>query len=110
MTALTTGFYPPSTHLPYSSSEGTNEMRGFQSLARRVLGSLSAGLDQTSRLVGRYGSALIGISALGIGSAGVLYGLSEQRAQIEHAALTAGVVLNIFIAVVAALMIRYQRG
>src|SRR5262249_18143701 len=78
--------------------------------ARRVLGSLSAGLDQTSRLVGRYGSALIGISPLGIGSAGVLYGLSAQRAQIQHAAPTGRVVVNIFIAVVAAPMIRYQRG
>jgi signal transduction histidine kinase/ActR/RegA family two-component response regulator len=85
-------------------------MRGFQSLARRVLRSLSAGLDRTSGLVGRYGSALIGISAIGIGWAGVLYSLSEQRASTEHAALMAGVVLNIFIAVVAALMIRYQRG
>jgi two-component system, sensor histidine kinase len=86
-------------------------MRDFQSLARRVLGSLSAGLDQASRLVGRYGSALIGISALGIGWGGILYGLSERRAQTEHAALMAGVVaLNILIAVVAALMIRYQRG
>lgn len=62
-------------------------MIGFSSLMHRVLNSLAAGLDKTARLVGRYGSALIGISAIGLLWAGILYSNSEERSRTERAAI-----------------------
>jgi signal transduction histidine kinase/ActR/RegA family two-component response regulator len=62
-------------------------MIGFGLLMHRVLSSLVAGLDKTTRLVGRYGSALIGISAIGLVWVGILYSISEERSRTERAAI-----------------------
>jgi hypothetical protein len=62
-------------------------MIGFGLPMHRVLIGLVAGLDRTARLVGRYGSALIGISAIGLVWAGILYSISEERSRTERAAI-----------------------
>src|SRR5450631_2558808 len=48
---------------------------------------LASGLDRALRMVGRYGSALIGVFAVTLVWCGVLYSLGEERARTEHAAL-----------------------
>ena len=54
---------------------------------RRALTWLDAAVDVVSRLLGRHGSALIGVSAIGLVWAGVLYSVSEERSRAERAAL-----------------------
>ncbi len=49
-------------------------------------GRLAAGLDQASRLIGRHGSALIGVFAITLVWAGVFYGIADERSRIEQAA------------------------
>jgi two-component system, sensor histidine kinase len=73
--------------MPYVRRQGHNRMIGFGLLMHRVLSSLVAGLDKTTRLVGRHGSALIGISAIGLVWAGILYSISEERSRTERAAI-----------------------
>jgi hypothetical protein len=46
----------------------------------------ASGFDRLSHLIGRYGSALIGVLAIAMVWAGTLYGISEERARTEHAA------------------------
>ena len=57
---------------------------------RRSYDRLTAGLDRVSRLIGRHGSALIGISAIALVWVGVLYSISEEKVRTEHAALQNG--------------------
>jgi signal transduction histidine kinase/ActR/RegA family two-component response regulator len=47
---------------------------------------LTSGFDRVSHLIGRYGSALIGVFAIAMVWAGTLYSISEERARTEHAA------------------------
>lgn len=54
---------------------------------RRALTCIDGGLEAFSRLLGRHGSALIGISAVGLVWAGVLYSASEEHARAERAAM-----------------------
>jgi signal transduction histidine kinase/ActR/RegA family two-component response regulator len=54
---------------------------------QRAAGAFDAAVDATSRLLGRHGSALIGISAIGLVWAGVLYSISEERLHAEKAAI-----------------------
>ena len=65
-------------------------MSGVISTARAALGRLTARLDHASRLVGRFGSALIGIFAIILVWAGILYSISEERSRTEQAALRTG--------------------
>ena len=51
---------------------------------------LGASLDRISRTTGRYGSALIGLSAIGLVWAGILYSIGEERARTEKAAIQNG--------------------
>jgi hypothetical protein len=44
-------------------------------------------LENTSRLIGRYGSALIGISAIALVWAVIFYSISEERSRTERAAI-----------------------
>jgi signal transduction histidine kinase/ActR/RegA family two-component response regulator len=62
-------------------------MHIFQSFRQRSMSGLITGLDGFSRLVGSYGSALIGLSAVALVWAGILYGITEERTRTEHAAL-----------------------
>lgn len=48
---------------------------------------LAAGLDRIARVIGRRGSALTGIFAIGLVWAGILYSISEERTRTEQAAL-----------------------
>jgi signal transduction histidine kinase/ActR/RegA family two-component response regulator len=47
---------------------------------------LTSGLDCVSHLIGRYGSALIGVFAIAMVWAGILYSISEERTRTEQAA------------------------
>lgn len=47
---------------------------------------LTSGFDRVSHLIGRYGSALIGVFAIAMVWAGVLYSISEERTRTEQAA------------------------
>jgi two-component system, sensor histidine kinase len=62
-------------------------MSGFNQQATQSYIRLTAGLDKVSRLIGRHGSALIGIFAIALVWCGILYSISEERARTEHAAL-----------------------
>jgi two-component system, sensor histidine kinase len=62
-------------------------MTGPDRHARQMFGRLKAGLDNFSRLIGRYGSALSGIVAIVLVWCGILYSISEERARTEHAAV-----------------------
>jgi len=46
----------------------------------------NSGFDRVSHLIGRYGSALIGVFAIAMVWAGTLYSISEERVRTEHAA------------------------
>ena len=48
---------------------------------------LAPGLNRLSRLLGRYGSALIGVFAVALVWCGILYSTAEERARTEHSAL-----------------------
>ena len=48
---------------------------------------LAAGLDRTGRLVGRFGSALIGVAAIALVWAGIGYSIKEERARTEQATM-----------------------
>ena len=54
--------------------------------ATRLYQGLTSGFDRGSHLVGRYGGALIGVFAIVLVWAGILYSVSEERTRIEHAA------------------------
>jgi two-component system, sensor histidine kinase len=59
-------------------------------LGRRATGfygGLNSGLDRISRLIGRSGSALIGVFAIALVWCGILYSIAEERTRTEHAAL-----------------------
>ena len=62
-------------------------MHIFQSFRQRFMSCLVTGLDIFSWSVGRYGSAMIGLSAIALVWVGVLYGITEEHARTEHAAL-----------------------
>ena len=62
-------------------------MSDFGQRATKLFNRLTAGLDKGSRLIGRFGSALVGIFAIGLVWSGILYGISEERARTERAAL-----------------------
>ena len=47
-------------------------------------------LDRLARQVGRYGSALFGVAAIGLVWVAILYASSEDRARTERAALQNG--------------------
>ena len=47
---------------------------------------LISGFDRVSHLIGRYGSALIGVFAIAMVWAGILYSISEERTRTEQAA------------------------
>lgn len=47
---------------------------------------LTSGFDRVSQLIGRYGSALIGVFAIAMVWAGTLYSISEERTRTEQAA------------------------
>lgn len=49
--------------------------------------SLAAGLDRTLRLLGRYGSAWIGVFAIVLIWTGILYHIADERTRTEKAAL-----------------------
>lgn len=55
-------------------------------LATKLYDGLASGCDRVSHLIGRYGSALIGVFAIGLVWAGMLYSVSEERTRTEHAA------------------------
>ena len=65
-------------------------MSGVISKTRVVLGRLATGLDRALRFVGRFGSALVGISAVILIWGGILEINSEERARTEQAALRTG--------------------
>jgi len=54
--------------------------------ATRLYDGLTSGFDRVSHLIGRYGSALIGVFAIVLVWAGVLYSISEERTRTEQAA------------------------
>lgn len=56
-------------------------------LPTRPSRSLAAGLDRTLRLLGRYGSGLIGLFAIILIWAGIFYDIAEERTRTEKAAL-----------------------
>ncbi|MDI1262610.1 MAG: ATP-binding protein [bacterium] len=49
--------------------------------------NIASGFDRVSHLIGRHGSGLIGVFAIAMVWAGMLYSVSEDRARTEHAAL-----------------------
>ncbi|MEZ5820909.1 MAG: ATP-binding protein [Xanthobacteraceae bacterium] len=55
-----------------------------------ISGVVGAGLNRLARLSGRYGSVLIGLSAIGLVWAGILYSIGEERGRIEKAAIQNG--------------------
>jgi signal transduction histidine kinase/CheY-like chemotaxis protein len=59
----------------------------FRQQATRLHHGLASGLDQVSRLLGRHGSALIGVFAVALVWGGVLYSIAEERARTERSAL-----------------------
>jgi hypothetical protein len=65
-------------------------MSGEVSNTRAWLSRLLAGLESASLFVGRFGIALIGISAIVLIWAGILQINSEERVRIEQAALRTG--------------------
>ena len=54
--------------------------------SKAAIGHLTAGLDKIGRLIGRCGSALIGVSAIALVWAGIAYTISEARTRTEQAA------------------------
>jgi len=62
-------------------------MLDLRSYLRRFDSGLTRGLDRMSRHVGRYGSALIGLSAIALVWAGILYSNTQERVRTEQAAL-----------------------
>jgi two-component system, sensor histidine kinase len=81
--------YPSSIRLRYVVWRG-NEMPGVISRTRVGLDRLATALDRALRFVGRFGSALIGISAIILIWAGILQINSEERVRAEQAALRTG--------------------
>ena len=55
-----------------------------------ISGVVGAGLNRLARMSGRYGSVLIGLSAIGLVWAGILYSIGEERGRIEKAAIQNG--------------------
>ncbi len=53
--------------------------------ASKLYEGLTSSFDRVSHLIGRYGSALIGVFAIAMVWAGVLYSVSEERTRTEHA-------------------------
>jgi hypothetical protein len=62
-------------------------MIGFDWRPQRLFSRLNTSLDNVSRLIGRYGSALIAVFAVVLVWCGILYSISEERARTERAAL-----------------------
>jgi len=62
-------------------------MSGFDQQAAKSPTRLRAGVDEVARLLGRYASALIGLSAIVLVWSGILYSISEERTRIERAAV-----------------------
>jgi signal transduction histidine kinase/CheY-like chemotaxis protein len=62
-------------------------MIGIGSHSKAAIDHLTAGLDQIGRLIGRCGSALIGVSAIALVWAGIGYSITEERARTEQAAM-----------------------
>lgn len=62
-------------------------MGGIGSHSSAAIGHLTAGLDRIGRLIGRCGSALIGISAIALVWAGIGYSITEEHARTERAAI-----------------------
>ena len=60
-------------------------MSGLPPYLQRAASWLDAGVETVLRLLGRHGSALIGISAIGLVWAGVLHSISEERSRAEQA-------------------------
>jgi two-component system, sensor histidine kinase len=62
-------------------------MGDLRNSLRRAAKWLNAGTETVSRLLGRHGSALIGVSAIGLVWAGVFYSISDERTRAERAAI-----------------------
>lgn len=62
-------------------------MIGIGSYSKAAIDHLTAGLDKIGRLIGRCGSALIGIFAIALVWAGIAYTISEARTRTEQAAM-----------------------
>jgi hypothetical protein len=62
-------------------------MVGLNSYSNVALRHLAAGLDRTGRLIGRLGSALIGIAAIGLVWAGIAYINTDEHGRIEQAVM-----------------------
>jgi signal transduction histidine kinase/ActR/RegA family two-component response regulator len=55
--------------------------------SKAAIGYLTAGLDKAGRLIGRCGSALIGVFAIALVWTGIVYTISEARTRTEQAAM-----------------------
>jgi hypothetical protein len=65
-------------------------MPGIIAKLRAFLSRTVVAFDDASRHVGRLGSALTGVAAIALVWAGILHGISEDRAHTEEAALRTG--------------------
>jgi signal transduction histidine kinase/ActR/RegA family two-component response regulator len=65
-------------------------MPGIIAKLRAFLSRAVVAFDDASRHVGRLGSALTGVAAIALVWAGILHGISEDRAHTEEAALRTG--------------------
>jgi signal transduction histidine kinase/ActR/RegA family two-component response regulator len=61
-------------------------MRRRRQQVTRLYNGLASGMDQVSRLLGRHGSALVGVFAVALVWGGILYSIAEERVRTEHSA------------------------
>jgi signal transduction histidine kinase/AmiR/NasT family two-component response regulator len=82
--------YATSTDLRYQLWARGKNMPVITAKLRAFLACLAAAVEDAPRHVGRLGSALTGVAAIALVWAGILHGISEDRAHTEAAALQNG--------------------